>query len=42
MSKHKIEIQEEKRRQRNMTPQKTNNHTVEDLEDSEGEEFPVA
>jgi hypothetical protein len=31
-----------KRRQRNMTPQKANDNTIEDLVDSEGEEPPVS
>jgi hypothetical protein len=31
-----------KRRQKNMTPQKTSNNTTEDLVESEGDESPVA
>jgi hypothetical protein len=31
-----------KRMQENMTPQKTNNHTIEDLMQSEGNKSPVA
>jgi hypothetical protein len=32
----------EKRRQVNITPQKTNNHIIEDLVENEGNEFSVA
>jgi hypothetical protein len=31
-----------KRRQKNMTPQKTNNSIIEDLVESEGDESPVS
>jgi hypothetical protein len=31
-----------KRKQENMSPQKTNNNIIEDLVESEGDEFPVS
>jgi hypothetical protein len=42
MSKSQNTSRGNKIRQGNMTPQKVNNHTIEDLVESEGDEFPVA